>query len=91
MSFPSEKLTQLVAAFRMDLLFLSRRIFLGDGGQEGLIHGGIIVDTEGIIRRGKYWFLYYFLYFFKEAYIEDSIVTLKWSVGHENYFINCQF
>ncbi|KAH8323854.1 hypothetical protein KR067_006886 [Drosophila pandora] len=35
----------------MDLLFLSRRIFLGDGGQEGLIHGGIIVDTEGIIRR----------------------------------------
>ncbi|KAH8303876.1 hypothetical protein KR018_002122 [Drosophila ironensis] len=34
----------------MDLLFLSRRIFLGDGGQNGLIHGGIVVDTEGIIR-----------------------------------------
>jgi len=37
----------------MDLLFLSRRIFLGDGSQNSLIHGGIIVDTEGIIRKGK--------------------------------------
>ncbi|XP_017113479.1 allantoinase isoform X2 [Drosophila elegans] len=35
----------------MDLLFLSRRIFLGDGSQNSLIHGGIIVDTDGIIRR----------------------------------------
>ncbi|XP_020797913.1 uncharacterized protein LOC110176043 [Drosophila serrata] len=36
----------------MDLLFLSRRIFLGDGSPDDvLIHGGIIVDTEGIIRR----------------------------------------
>ncbi|XP_017041922.1 allantoinase [Drosophila ficusphila] len=35
----------------MDLLFLSRRIFLGDGSQNSLIHGGIIVDTEGIIRK----------------------------------------
>ncbi|KAH8408925.1 hypothetical protein KR009_003759 [Drosophila setifemur] len=35
----------------MDLLFLSRRIFLGDGIHEELIHGGIIVDTQGIIRR----------------------------------------
>ncbi|XP_034480050.1 allantoinase [Drosophila innubila] len=35
----------------MDLLFLSRRIFLGDGSQETPLHGGIVVDTEGIIRR----------------------------------------
>ncbi|XP_017002412.2 allantoinase [Drosophila takahashii] len=35
----------------MDLLFLSRRIFLGDGSHNSLIHGGIIVDTEGIIRK----------------------------------------
>ncbi|XP_062140526.1 LOW QUALITY PROTEIN: allantoinase [Drosophila sulfurigaster albostrigata] len=35
----------------MDLLFLSRRIYLGDGSHETPLHGGIIVDTEGIIRR----------------------------------------
>ncbi|EDV46579.1 uncharacterized protein LOC6550115 [Drosophila erecta] len=35
----------------MNLLFLSRRIFTGDGTQNDLIHGGIVVDTEGIIRR----------------------------------------
>ncbi|XP_017074214.1 allantoinase [Drosophila eugracilis] len=35
----------------MDLLFLSRRIFLGEDSQNSLIHGGIIVDTEGIIRK----------------------------------------
>ncbi|KAH8387768.1 hypothetical protein KR093_009443 [Drosophila rubida] len=34
----------------MDLLFLSQRIYLGDGSDETL-HGGIVVDTEGIIRR----------------------------------------
>ncbi|XP_037939552.1 allantoinase [Teleopsis dalmanni] len=33
----------------MDLLFLSKRIFLGT--EEGFTHGGIIVDTEGIIRK----------------------------------------
>lgn len=33
----------------MDLLFLSKRIYLGT--EEGFIHGGIIVDTEGIIRQ----------------------------------------
>lgn len=37
----------------MDLLFLSRRIYLGDGSHEAPLHGGIIVDTQGIIRRGK--------------------------------------
>ncbi|XP_068159580.1 allantoinase [Drosophila tropicalis] len=36
----------------MDLLFLSRRIFLGDGSQDdATLQGGIIVDTEGIIRK----------------------------------------
>ncbi|BFG00077.1 allantoinase [Drosophila madeirensis] len=35
----------------MDLLFLSRRIFLGDGSHEAPLHGGIVVDTQGIIRR----------------------------------------
>lgn len=41
----------------MDLLFLSRRIFLGDGSHDDdvPIHGGIIVDTEGIIRRGGFY------------------------------------
>ncbi|XP_001354352.1 allantoinase [Drosophila pseudoobscura] len=34
----------------MDLLFLSRRIFLGDGSHEAPLHGGIVVDTQGIIR-----------------------------------------
>lgn len=37
----------------MDLLFLSRRIYLGDGSHELPLNGGIIVDTGGIIRRGK--------------------------------------
>ncbi|KAH8292891.1 hypothetical protein KR044_004208 [Drosophila immigrans] len=35
----------------MDLLFLSRRIYLGDGSHETPLHGGIVVDTDGIIRR----------------------------------------
>ncbi|XP_030563194.1 uncharacterized protein LOC115764372 [Drosophila novamexicana] len=35
----------------MDLLFLSRRIYLGDGSHELPLNGGIIVDTGGIIRR----------------------------------------
>ncbi|XP_030379170.1 uncharacterized protein LOC115627586 [Scaptodrosophila lebanonensis] len=36
----------------MDLLFLSRRIFLGDGSNGNqLLHGGIIVNTEGTIQR----------------------------------------
>ncbi|XP_022233725.1 allantoinase [Drosophila obscura] len=35
----------------MDLLFLSRRIFLGDGSHETPLHGGIVVDTQGIIRQ----------------------------------------
>ncbi|XP_011178897.1 allantoinase [Zeugodacus cucurbitae] len=33
----------------MDLLFLSKRIFLGT--EQGFLNGGIIVDTEGIIRK----------------------------------------
>ncbi|XP_023161383.2 uncharacterized protein LOC111593045 isoform X2 [Drosophila hydei] len=35
----------------MDLLFLSQRIYLGDGSHETPLNGGIIVDTGGIIRR----------------------------------------
>ncbi|XP_032597208.1 allantoinase [Drosophila grimshawi] len=35
----------------MDLLFLSRRIYLGDGSHEAPLHGGIVVDTQGIVRR----------------------------------------
>lgn len=38
----------------MDLLFLSQRIYLGDGSHETPLNGGIIVDTGGIIRRGKW-------------------------------------
>ncbi|TMW39933.1 hypothetical protein DOY81_014987, partial [Sarcophaga bullata] len=33
----------------MDLLFLSKRIYLGT--DEGFIHGGIIVNSEGIIQK----------------------------------------
>lgn len=33
----------------MDLLFLSRRIFLGT--EDGFMHGGIIVNSEGTITR----------------------------------------
>ena len=33
----------------MDLLFLSKRIYLGT--DEGFIHGGIIVNSDGIIQK----------------------------------------
>lgn len=33
----------------MDLLFLSKRIYLGT--EDGFIHGGIIVNNEGIIQK----------------------------------------